>query len=107
MGLCRCEKKDTKDFRLSAGNLTETSKKSLGNECNRTQMSALEEHNNSLLHKEALRLQSASKDKNMARQDKPVYVKGLPSQHTTLIDFANNVYYFGHFRSFYFFGSDF
>jgi glutamate dehydrogenase (NADP+) len=43
------------------------------------QMSALEEHNNSLLHKEALRLQSASKDKIMA--DKPVYVKGWPSQH--------------------------
>ncbi|CAH9052428.1 unnamed protein product [Cuscuta europaea] len=45
-----------------------------GNEGSRNmQMSALEEHNNSLLHKEALRLQTASKDKLVA--DKPVYVK--------------------------------
>lgn len=46
-----------------------------GNEGSRNmQMSALEEHNNSLLHKEALRLQMASKDKIIA--DKPIYVKG-------------------------------
>ncbi|KAH1084820.1 hypothetical protein AAZX31_07G011400 [Glycine max] len=45
-----------------------------GNEGSRNmQMSALEEHNNSLLHKEALRLQMASKDKIVV--DKPVYVK--------------------------------
>ncbi|KAI5422711.1 hypothetical protein KIW84_045940 [Lathyrus oleraceus] len=50
-----------------------------GNEGSRNmQMSALEEHNNSLLHKEALRLQSASKDKIMA--DKPVYVKAVMSK---------------------------
>lgn len=47
-----------------------------GNEGSRNmQMSALEEHNNSLLHKEALRLQMASKDKIIA--DKPIYVKGI------------------------------
>lgn len=47
-----------------------------GNEGSRNmQMSALEEHNNSLLHKEALRLQMASKDKIVV--DKPIYVKGL------------------------------
>lgn len=46
-----------------------------GNEGSRNmQMSALEEHNNSLLHKEALRLQMASKDKVVA--DKPIFVKG-------------------------------
>lgn len=46
-----------------------------GNEGSRNmQMSALEEHNNSLLHKEALRLQIASKDKIIV--DKPIYVKG-------------------------------
>lgn len=46
-----------------------------GNEGSRNmQMSALEEHNNSLLHKEALRLQMASKDKIIA--DKPIFVKG-------------------------------
>ncbi|MCD7450154.1 hypothetical protein HAX54_003935 [Datura stramonium] len=45
-----------------------------GNEGSRNmQMSALEEHNNSLLHKEALRLQMASKDKIVV--DKPIYVK--------------------------------
>ncbi|KAG2292092.1 hypothetical protein Bca52824_038761 [Brassica carinata] len=42
------------------------------------QMSALEEHNNSLLHKEALRLQTASKDKIVV--DKPIYVKTLMSK---------------------------
>lgn len=46
-----------------------------GNEGSRNmQMSALEEHNNSLLHKEALRLQMASKDKIIV--DKPIFVKG-------------------------------
>lgn len=46
-----------------------------GNEGSRNmQMSALEEHNNSLLHKEALRLQMASKDKIVV--EKPIYVKG-------------------------------
>ena len=46
-----------------------------GNEGSRNmQMSALEEHNNSLLHKEALRLQMASKDKIIV--EKPIYVKG-------------------------------
>lgn len=46
-----------------------------GNEGSRNmQMSALEEHNNSLLHKEALRLQMASKDKVIA--DKPIFAKG-------------------------------
>ncbi|KAI3684207.1 hypothetical protein L6452_33428 [Arctium lappa] len=50
-----------------------------GNEGSRNmQMSALEEHNNSLLHKEALRLQMASKDKIIA--DKPVFVKALMSK---------------------------
>ncbi|CAM8904030.1 unnamed protein product [Rhodiola kirilowii] len=45
-----------------------------GNEGSRNmQMSALEEHNNSLLHKEALRLQMASKDKVII--DKPISVK--------------------------------
>ncbi|GAB2250088.1 hypothetical protein Droror1_Dr00013447 [Drosera rotundifolia] len=50
-----------------------------GNEGSRNmQMSALEEHNNSLLHKEALRLQMASKDKIVA--DKPITVKALMSK---------------------------
>ncbi|CAN4080646.1 unnamed protein product [Withania somnifera] len=50
-----------------------------GNEGSRNmQMSALEEHNNSLLHKEALRLQMASKDKIVF--DKPIYVKALMSK---------------------------
>ncbi|WMV10648.1 hypothetical protein MTR67_004033 [Solanum verrucosum] len=50
-----------------------------GNEGSRNmQMSALEEHNNSLLHKEALRLQMASKDKIVV--DKPLYVKALMSK---------------------------
>ncbi|XP_074589099.1 uncharacterized protein LOC141845000 isoform X3 [Curcuma longa] len=49
-----------------------------GNEGSRNmQMSALEEHNNSLLHKEALRLQTASKDKVLPVVDRPVYVKVL------------------------------
>ncbi|KAJ4917788.1 Amino acid dehydrogenase family protein [Raphanus sativus] len=47
-----------------------------GNEGSRNmQMSALEEHNNSLLHKEALRLQTSSKDKIVV--DKPIYVKSV------------------------------
>uniref|UniRef100_A0A0C9RUV5 glutamate dehydrogenase (NADP(+)) n=1 Tax=Wollemia nobilis TaxID=56998 RepID=A0A0C9RUV5_9CONI len=49
-----------------------------GNEGSRNmQMSALEEHNNSLLHKEALRLQAASKDKSISSLDRPIYVKAL------------------------------
>jgi len=49
-----------------------------GNEGSRNmQMSALEEHNNSLLHKEALRLQMASKDKGLGLIDlRPVFIKG-------------------------------
>jgi glutamate dehydrogenase (NADP+) len=49
-----------------------------GNEGSRNmQMSALEEHNNSLLHKEALRLQLASKEKLQPPEiERPVYVKG-------------------------------
>ncbi|CAI9773584.1 unnamed protein product [Fraxinus pennsylvanica] len=50
-----------------------------GNEGSRNmQMSALEEHNNSLLHKEALRLQQASKETIIV--DKPIYVKALMSK---------------------------
>jgi len=50
----------------------------LGNEGSRNmQISALEEHNNSLLHKEALRLQMASKDKGLGLIDlRPVFIKG-------------------------------
>lgn len=53
-----------------------------GNEGSRNmQMSALEEHNNSLLHKEALRLQTASsKDKSLPMVERPVYVKALMSK---------------------------
>ncbi|KAK1290750.1 hypothetical protein QJS10_CPB18g00887 [Acorus calamus] len=52
-----------------------------GNEGSRNmQMSALEEHNNSLLHKEALRLQMASKDKNLPIVERPIYVKPLMSK---------------------------
>lgn len=52
-----------------------------GNEGSRNmQMSALEEHNNSLLHKEALRLQMASKDKSLHAVERPVYVKALMSK---------------------------
>ncbi|GMH22064.1 hypothetical protein Nepgr_023907 [Nepenthes gracilis] len=55
-----------------------------GNEGSRNmQMSALEEHNNSLLHKEALRLQMASKDNIIV--DKPVYVKALMSKTASSI----------------------
>jgi hypothetical protein len=46
-------------------------------------MSALEEHNNSLLHKEALRLQMASKDKIVV--DKTIYVKGWLLIHDFLL----------------------
>ncbi|XP_075479609.1 uncharacterized protein LOC142520501 isoform X1 [Primulina tabacum] len=50
-----------------------------GNEGSRNmQMSALEEHNNSLLHKEALRLQQASVEKIIV--DKPIYVKTIMSK---------------------------
>lgn len=49
-----------------------------GNEGSRNmQMSALEEHNNSLLHKEALRLQMASRDKGMGIIERPLYMKGM------------------------------
>ncbi|KAI4324773.1 hypothetical protein MLD38_030229 [Melastoma candidum] len=41
-------------------------------------MSALEEHNNSLLHKEAVRLQLASKEKAIV--EKPIHVKALMSK---------------------------
>ncbi|XP_078439222.1 amino acid dehydrogenase family protein isoform X2 [Wolffia australiana] len=52
-----------------------------GNEGSRNmQMSALEEHNNSLLHKEALRLQMASKDKTLVISERPVPVKVLVSR---------------------------
>ncbi|XP_042457435.1 NADP-specific glutamate dehydrogenase-like isoform X1 [Zingiber officinale] len=57
-----------------------------GNEGSRNmQMSALEEHNNSLLHKEALRLQMASKDKGLPVVDRPVYVKALMSKSASSI----------------------
>ncbi|KAJ7560821.1 hypothetical protein O6H91_03G001100 [Diphasiastrum complanatum] len=52
-----------------------------GNEGSRNmQMSALEEHNNSLLHKEALRLQVASKDKGITLFERPIYIKTLLSK---------------------------
>ncbi|XP_024527051.1 NADP-specific glutamate dehydrogenase [Selaginella moellendorffii] len=52
-----------------------------GNEGSRNmQMSALEEHNNSLLHKEALRLQAASRDKGHGMLERPVYIKALLSR---------------------------
>ncbi|KAJ0971390.1 hypothetical protein J5N97_019349 [Dioscorea zingiberensis] len=52
-----------------------------GNEGSRNmQMSALEEHNNSLLHKEALRLQMASKDKGLPAVERPIFVKDLMSK---------------------------
>ncbi|XP_024394355.1 uncharacterized protein [Physcomitrium patens] len=54
-----------------------------GNEGSRNmQMSALEEHNNSLLHKEALRLQMASRDKGMGVIERPLYVKDMTRQWT-------------------------
>lgn len=57
-----------------------------GNEGSRNmQMSALEEHNNSLLHKEAIRLQMASKDKIVL--DKPVYIKGLLHLFSTFVGY--------------------
>ena len=56
-----------------------------GNEGSRNmQMSALEEHNNSLLHKEALRLQLASKDKIII--NKPIYVNGRSFYHAMITD---------------------
>lgn len=52
-----------------------------GNEGSRNmQMSALEEHNNSLLHKEALRLAHASKDKAINLSERPVFIKALLSK---------------------------
>ncbi|URD93109.1 Glu/Leu/Phe/Val dehydrogenase, dimerization domain [Musa troglodytarum] len=57
-----------------------------GNEGSRNmQMSALEEHNNSLLHKEALRLQMASKDKGLLVIEKSVYVKALMSKSASSV----------------------
>ncbi|CAM6049877.1 unnamed protein product [Sphagnum compactum] len=57
-----------------------------GNEGSRNmQMSALEEHNNSLLHKEALRLQLASKDQGMGLIERPVYIKALISKSAEFI----------------------
>ncbi|XP_024369120.1 uncharacterized protein [Physcomitrium patens] len=54
-----------------------------GNEGSRNmQMSALEEHNNSLLHKEALRLQMASRDRGMGIVERPLYVKDVSRQCT-------------------------
>lgn len=53
-----------------------------GNEGSRNmQMSALEEHNNSLLHKEALRLAHASKDKSPTLLDRSLYMKALLSKN--------------------------
>ncbi|KAL6884619.1 hypothetical protein ACP4OV_010555 [Aristida adscensionis] len=59
-----------------------------GNEGSRNmQMSALEEHNNSLLHKEALRLQIASKEKLQSPEIKrPVYVKALSKTAASILE---------------------
>ncbi|XP_073366516.1 uncharacterized protein [Aegilops tauschii subsp. strangulata] len=59
-----------------------------GNEGSRNmQMSALEEHNNSLLHKEALRLQSASKEKVQTPEiERPVYVKALSKTAASILE---------------------
>lgn len=58
-----------------------------GNEGSKNmQMSALEEHNSSLLHKEALRLQMAdAKNKNLVTVERPIYVKGLMSKTASSI----------------------
>lgn len=51
------------------------------------QMSALEEHNNSLLHKEALRLQMASKEKLQPPEiERPVYVKALSKTAASILE---------------------
>jgi len=61
-----------------------------GNEGSRNmQMSALVERNNSLLNREAYRLQSASKYKITAV--KPVNIKGWPSQHAIITSRASNI----------------
>uniref|UniRef100_A0A0D9V206 glutamate dehydrogenase (NADP(+)) n=1 Tax=Leersia perrieri TaxID=77586 RepID=A0A0D9V206_9ORYZ len=59
-----------------------------GNEGSRNmQMSALEEHNNSLLHKEALRLQTASKeDAQLLEIERPVYVKALSKTAASILE---------------------
>uniref|UniRef100_A0A3B6GW19 glutamate dehydrogenase (NADP(+)) n=2 Tax=Triticum aestivum TaxID=4565 RepID=A0A3B6GW19_WHEAT len=59
-----------------------------GNEGSRNmQMSALEEHNNSLLHKEALRLQSASKEKVQTPEiERPVCVKALSKTAASILE---------------------
>lgn len=50
-------------------------------------MSALEEHNNSLLHKEALRLQSASKEKVQTPEiERLVYVKALSKTAASILE---------------------
>lgn len=52
-------------------------------------MSALEEHNNSLLHKEALRLQSASKEKVQTPEIEmpmPIYVKALSKTAASILE---------------------
>ncbi|KAK1665095.1 hypothetical protein QYE76_053254 [Lolium multiflorum] len=64
-----------------------------GNEGSRNmQMSALEEHNNSLLHKEALRLQSASKEKVQSLEiERPVvYVKALSKTAASILEAVSN-----------------
>uniref|UniRef100_A0A0D3EQ53 glutamate dehydrogenase (NADP(+)) n=1 Tax=Oryza barthii TaxID=65489 RepID=A0A0D3EQ53_9ORYZ len=59
-----------------------------GNEGSRNmQMSALEEHNNSLLHKEALRLQTASKENAQPPEiERPVYVKALSKTAASILE---------------------
>jgi glutamate dehydrogenase (NADP+) len=59
-----------------------------GNEGSRNmQMSALEEHNNSLLHKEALRLQMASTEKLQPPEiERPVYVKALSKTAASILE---------------------
>ncbi|KAK3161044.1 hypothetical protein QOZ80_1BG0070910 [Eleusine coracana subsp. coracana] len=59
-----------------------------GNEGSRNmQMSALEEHNNSLLHKEALRLQMASKEKLQPPEiERPAYVKVLSKTAASILE---------------------
>ncbi|XP_044348707.1 NADP-specific glutamate dehydrogenase isoform X5 [Triticum aestivum] len=59
-----------------------------GNEGSRNmQMSALEEHNNSLLHREALRLQSASKEKVQTPEiERLVYVKALSKTAASILE---------------------
>ncbi|CAM6030219.1 unnamed protein product [Sphagnum balticum] len=63
-----------------------------GNEGSRNmQMSALEEHNNSLLHKEALRLQMASKDKTLGLIDRPSFIKAILQRDPHELEFIQAV----------------